>query len=92
MDKKVTTLAEMLQATGEAHHRAFAATNGEDPEWALWYAKHLLANAEFGSLVPKVFEEHQLASALQNFDASFRAQTEEKSWALFYAHRLLTTK
>jgi NAD(P)H-hydrate epimerase len=31
-----------LNETAEAHHKAFAATEGEDPEWPLWYADYLL--------------------------------------------------
>jgi NAD(P)H-hydrate epimerase len=34
-------LADALQATAEAHHRAFIATDGADVEWPLWYAEHL---------------------------------------------------
>jgi hypothetical protein len=34
-------LAEVLRTTGEAHHKAYVATDGEDPEWALLHAEHL---------------------------------------------------
>ena len=30
-------LEELLAETGPAHHQAFIATNGEDPNWAEWY-------------------------------------------------------
>ena len=35
-------LANLLNETTEAHHKAFAATEGEDPDWPLWYADYLL--------------------------------------------------
>ncbi len=35
------SLAELLAATSHAHHEAFVVTNGEDPEWPLWYAQYL---------------------------------------------------
>jgi len=31
-----------LNETAEAHHKTFAATEGEDPDWPLWYADCLL--------------------------------------------------
>ena len=34
-------LLELLEAAGPAHHQAFIATDGEDPEWPLWYAEYL---------------------------------------------------
>ncbi len=35
-------LAELFRETGMSHHEAFAETDGFDPEWALWYADHLI--------------------------------------------------
>ena len=35
-------LAKLLNETAEAHHKAFAATEGEDPDWPIWYADYLL--------------------------------------------------
>jgi glutaredoxin len=34
-------LAALLKQAGEAHHEAFAATGGDDPDWAIWYADYL---------------------------------------------------
>jgi len=40
-ETKVQQLTELFEQTGEAHHEAFAATDGHDPEWPLWYAQYL---------------------------------------------------
>ena len=34
-------LADLLLEAGCAHHAAFAATDGADPDWAIWYAEFL---------------------------------------------------
>ena len=34
-------LAEIFRSAGRAHHEAFVETDGDDPEWPLWYAEHL---------------------------------------------------
>ena len=31
-------LIDLFRETGPAHHRAYSAANGADPEWPLWYA------------------------------------------------------
>jgi hypothetical protein len=46
-------IENLLTETVESHHQAFIATEGEDSEWPLWYAEHLmekrrsLLNAKF---------------------------------------------
>jgi hypothetical protein len=34
-------LASLFREAGNAHHKAFASTNGDDPEWPIWYAEFL---------------------------------------------------
>jgi hypothetical protein len=41
-EKLIDELANLLNETAEAHHKAFAATEGEDPDWPIWYADYLL--------------------------------------------------
>jgi hypothetical protein len=39
--KLTDELANLLNETAEAHHKAFAATEGKDPDWPIWYADYL---------------------------------------------------
>jgi hypothetical protein len=41
-DSLTEELADLLNETGEAHHKAFASTDGVDDEWPIWYADYLL--------------------------------------------------
>ena len=34
-------LVDLLLEAGRAHHAAFAATDGADPDWSIWYADYL---------------------------------------------------
>lgn len=38
---RMNGLADLLRRTGDDHHQAFMQTDGEDPEWPLWYAEYL---------------------------------------------------
>lgn len=37
-------LAALLHQTAEDHHVAYKETDGVDPDWSIWYARHLLEN------------------------------------------------
>jgi hypothetical protein len=41
-DSLTQELADLLNETAEAHHKAFAATDGVDDEWPIWYADYLV--------------------------------------------------
>jgi len=76
-------IAELLRGAGQAHHHAFAATNGEDPEWPVWYARYLIPALPelLGlSLAPDV-----LAEQLRTVDGEHRAKAPSQDWAEYYA-------
>ena len=81
-------LAELLVATGRAHHEAFLATDGADPEWPIWYAEYLepiLRESGYQGT------RAELIAELVNTDRAHRAEGAEVPWPPFYASRLLPT-
>jgi hypothetical protein len=79
-------LATLLQETGLAHHQAFIATNGFDPEWALWYAEYLE-----DKLPTHLGRELTRSEIVYNLIAAQKAQEEEEStepWPQYYARYL----
>ncbi len=82
----LSRLEILFQAAGKAHHKAFASTNGDDPDWPLWYADYLLEplNQMLGVQLTVV----ELARRLRSVD-------EERREALhvprprFYARRFI---
>ncbi|MEK6719702.1 MAG: hypothetical protein AABZ33_03410 [Chloroflexota bacterium] len=81
-------LARMIAATGRAHHAAFAASDGADPEWALWYAGHLQATVwdRLGS-IPTRGELTYLLIAAERAHAT--AGDGRGDWPAFYAGYIL---
>ena len=55
-------LESLLIETGKAHHTAFQETNGEDPEWPLWYAEYL--HKRLSSLLDADFTKSELVYLL----------------------------
>ena len=41
MSDKITAIADLLVLAGKAHHQAYIETDGDDPEWPIWYASYL---------------------------------------------------
>jgi glutaredoxin len=84
---KVERLAALFKQTGEAHHEAYLQTDGEDPEWPLWYAEFLQ-----GRLTPFLaapLTRSRLVFCLIGADDEHRATESQTPWPEYYARRFL---
>jgi len=78
---------QLLRAAGPAHHEAFIETNGDDPDWPLWYAGYLqesLSNA-LGATLTK----SELVYQLVDLDREHQNRDPESDWPSFYAQALV---
>jgi glutaredoxin len=80
-------ITNLLVATGKDHHTAFEATDGEDPEWPIWYAEYL--QRPLGKLLKTDFTRSRLVYCLMNADYERTARDEDADWAPFYADHFL---
>ena len=76
-----------LIETAEAHHKAFSATEGEDPDWAIWYADHLLENMR--NLLKANFTKSELIYLLVKVDKEMRINAPGVEWHSYYARFFL---
>jgi hypothetical protein len=88
MSDSRTRIAELLRGAGEAHQHAYAATHGEDPEWPVWYARHLTPGLP--ELLGVTVAPDALAEQLRTVDAEHRAKAPSQDWAEYYAGWLLS--
>ena len=84
---KLAELSELFRQTGEAHHQAFVATDGDDPEWAIWYAEYLQGRLEPFLAAP--ITRSRLVFCLIGADDEHRATESEVPWAEYYAQRFI---
>lgn len=88
----VPELARHIEATSKAHHAAFIASDGADPDWAIWYAGHLQAAVwdRLGS-DGAVVSRGELTYLLVAADRAYRAtpEAERGDWPSAYARFLL---
>jgi hypothetical protein len=76
-------LAELFDRAGHAHHQAFLAVNGEDPEWAAWYARWLLD--PLGRALDRAYTIEELTALLESADELKHQQAPDADWRMFYA-------
>jgi len=84
---KVERLVALFEQIGEAHHEAFRDTDGEDPEWPLWYAEHLQDRLDPFLAAP--LTRSRLVFCLIGADDEYRATESETPWPEYYARRFL---
>jgi hypothetical protein len=80
-------LAAVLAKAGPAHHQAFNATDGDDPEWPLWYADHIVEAVRRITGNPGVTVS-ELVYLLIDSDRTFKSSGSSRKWFDFYAHRM----
>ena len=76
-------VSDLLRAAGNAHHRAFLDTDGDDPDWPTWYASFLAR--PLGLLLGQPIERDTLARELAVLDVTHRATVNAPDWPRFYA-------
>ena len=86
-EAQVTQLAELFKQTGEAHHQAFLETDGEDPEWGLWYAEYL--HERLAPFLAALLTRSRLVFCLIGADEEHRATESDVPWPEYYARRFL---
>ena len=80
-------IAAFLVETAQAHHKAFAATDGEDPDWPIWYAEY--ARDTFAERFGLDFSKSQLIYCLMNAEFEHRARSPDSEWPVFYADEIV---
>lgn len=83
----VQQVADLFRETGRAHHQAFMETDGDDPEWPLWYAGYL--QDRLGRLLNRAFTKSEVVYFLVMADKEQSARAPGADWATFYATLLL---
>lgn len=79
----ITLLRNLLDETARAHHAAFAAADGHDPEWPLWYADYL--NPHLEALLGARYTRSKVVYLLMSLDEQHRREAPDQPWADFYA-------
>ena len=71
MDDRSARIASLLHEAGETHHLLYRIVDGDDPDWASWYADWLIHLSELPQILGTAPVRSELVWLLVNLDSSF---------------------
>ena len=84
-------VAELLHEAAETHHVVYRISDGDDPDWASWYADWLLDLSELSELIGARPIRSHLVHALVELDRQYAAESPHERWEDWYAAKLVDT-
>lgn len=83
-----STVSDLLHEAAETHHVVFRIVDGDDPDWASWYADWLLDHSELPALLGQAPVRSHLVHALVQLDRDYVASGSGEPWEDWYAKGL----
>ena len=88
-DEQIHRVSELLREAAETHHRVYAIRDGDDPDWASWYADWLVNLSRLPELIGIKPVRSELTYLLVMLDKQYLRDTQGESWEAYYAARIL---
>src|ERR1700754_1736479 len=89
MDDQVGRLAAILHEAGETHHQVYRIVDGDDADWASWYADWLIRLSKLPEILGVTPVPSELVYVLVGLDKEHTGQQAGEEWESCYAHRML---
>jgi hypothetical protein len=89
VDDRTRSVAALLREVGETHHVVYRIADGEDPDWASWYAAWLIEHSELPQILRRVPVNSELVWLLVGLDKQYSAGEQTTSWPEWYAERIV---
>jgi hypothetical protein len=88
-EDRITEAAEVLHRAAETHHVVFGIVDGNDEDWATWYADWLVTLSELPEILGVTPVRSALTHALVQLDIEYAEQRPAEPWERFYAAALV---
>jgi hypothetical protein len=89
MNDHSSRVAALLHEAGETHHLVYRIVDGDDPDWASWYADWLLNLSELPQMLETRPVRSELVWLLVSLDKDYATAGPEVPWPQWYAERIL---
>jgi hypothetical protein len=89
MDETPDRIRDLLHEAAETHHVVYRITDGDDPDWASWYADWLLDHSELPQLLAERPVRSHLVHALVELDRAYMRDRPSEPWEQVYARALV---
>jgi hypothetical protein len=82
-------VAALLHEAGETHHLVYRIVDGDDPDWASWYADWLINLSELPEILGAAPVRSELVWTLVGLDKDYTAASADAPWPVWYAERIV---
>jgi hypothetical protein len=89
MTDQANRVAALLHEAGETHHIVYRIVDGDDPDWASWYAQWLLDLSELPQILGTTPVRSELVWLLVSLDKEFTQASPDVPWPDWYAERVI---
>jgi hypothetical protein len=89
MNDNTERVAALLHEAGETHHRVYRIVDGDDPDWASWYADWLINLSELPQVLGSKPVRSELVWLLVSLDKAYTAEGPTAPWPQWYAERVI---
>ena len=89
MDDRLATVAALLHEAGETHHLVYRIVDGDDPDWASWYADWLLNLSELPQILGTKPVRSELVWLLVSLDKEYAQTGPDTPWPDWYAWKIV---
>jgi hypothetical protein len=86
---EIEPISSVLHEAAETHHVVWRITDGDDPDWASWYADWLLDLSELPALLGAKPVRSHLVHALVQLDRDYISTESKERWEDAYARTLI---
>jgi len=89
VDERCERVSALLHEAGETHHIVYRIVDGEDADWASWYADWLIEHSELPEILGRRPVRSELVWLLVGLDKDYAQEQPGDAWPEWYAQRLL---
>jgi hypothetical protein len=89
MEQTVIAVRDLLSEAAETHHRVYRIVDGNDDDWASWYANWLVDLSELPGLLGHKPVRSELVYQLVKLDKEYTSRPRNEGWEEFYAQTLV---
>src|ERR1700756_2889287 len=90
MTDQASRIAALLHEAGETHHLVYRIVDGDDPDWASWYADWLITLSVLPSILGVTPVRSELVWLLVTLDREYSESAPDLAWPQWYATRILS--
>jgi hypothetical protein len=82
-------VAALLHEAGETHHVVYRIVDGDDPDWASWYADWLIDLSELPEILGTTPVRSELVWLLVSLEKEYTAANPDAPWPDWYAELII---